>query len=913
MNTIDLILERLDAESLLNQYGIQWKPSGDELVFKCPFHDDKNPSISMNRDTTLYHCFVCGANGNGIHFIAQMEGTDFSTALRKAAEMTGVSLHFDEKQKEALDLEERRINAIEKIMRLAEKGLWSNKGASAFGYLRSRGISEETIMRFRLGYLSVQKLVDYTLSNPDKASDKLPSIEELRIAGLIRSDGEDLKRIPVQEAIVFPVFSRGKSISLSFRSTDEKASGGKRWVFPYKVYEWGVNWLYNEQATHSRSREVVVCEGAMDAITLEQWGIPAVGVLGLASVTKFIDQFKSARRLYLLLDNDTAGQNALLKAAKEIQKNLNGGEVYLPSLPSGTKDPNEWLQKGGTAEEASKMLAKAPSLILRSIEDASEAKDAREKADKLKEIVEIIATLNNPLLEGIYIEEVRKGIGGVATKTDIRKSIDTIRESRRSQREEGFSYNSDRPLHPALDFRVNSPAVAQCLVSERDELSSWWSIIRVHKSAEEMRVEKITPDPEGDLARRLPAPMNAEEEQLWSTDPGNPFSATSFLRGTTPLIDPSELYNEVLGIFKKYVWLKHEDDFHLLTAFTMGTYVHQLVDAYPFLWLHGNKASGKSTILEILESMAFNALKSSNISPAALARIVDSLRPTILVDEAEQLANYKNPSMIELSCILNDSYKRGGKVHRVAGDRTNMHVESKATYSPKVIASIKHIGQTLASRTIQIDMVSPGKIKLREIKNHKLDLYRDSRELFKQVRNKLHCWKFQWFDALKTHYETSLVQMSTIEDMDGRELELWAPLMSIAQLVDGNDSAVTEQLYNGWQRRNKSRSYDDLENNEKILLLIWLALKEMGTDNEGMFDKRELTEKANELAEEYFDWEKEITQTIVSRAMNSIEAIKSEKRTRSDMGAQNRKRYIDVNKKAIQDFLETRLNLEEVN
>jgi hypothetical protein len=149
--------------------------------------------------------------------------------------------------------------------------------------------------------------------------------------------------------------------------------------------------------------------------------------------------------------------------------------------------------------------------------------------------------------------------------------------------------------------------------------------------------------------------------------------------------------------------------------------------------------------------------------------------------------------------------------------------------------------------------------------------------------------------------------------MDGRELELWAPLMSIAQLVDGNDSAVTEQLYNGWQRRNKSRSYDDLENNEKILLLIWLALKEMGTDNEGMFDKRELTEKANELAEEYFDWEKEITQTIVSRAMNSIEAIKSEKRTRSDMGAQNRKRYIDVNKKAIQDFLETRLNLEEVN
>lgn len=958
MNSIELILERLDAEAILNSYGIQWKPvkGGTELTFLCPFHEDKNPSISMNRDTTLYHCFTCAASGNGIHFIAHMDGTDFATALRKAAGITGVRLSMNEEQRETLELEQRRQIAIEKLVRVGEAALWSPKGGTALRYLRDRGFSDEIIKKFRLGYLNIEKMVPYIRKNSSKKTPKeaekhsnlprsdvqptqvgtppfegwdstLPpknaendptsllkqiSTEDLRLAGIMRySSDESVKIIPVQASVVFPVFYHGKPVSLAFRNTAQKAY--KRWVFPFKVYGHGVDHLFNEQAFSNRSREIVLCEGAIDAITLEQWGIPAVGVLGLSSAKKFADKFRHMKRVYLLLDNDDAGQNKLLDTAKAIQKELRHGEVYLPALPDKVKDPNEWMQKGGTANKALQMLQDAPTLINTLIEAGKKVKDPRDKIDAGGNIIEIIADLNDPLLEELYKEEVKKAFGRSLSKKTINTAIKKYRAEKTTKHEGEFAYTEERPLHPALDFQINSPAVAQCLVAERDELGGSWSILRVTKNSDGMQAERIVPEKGGNLEKRMPAPLNPEKELPWTTDPAETYSASAFLKGETPDVSTGDMYEMLLETWRKYIWLKHDEDYHILTAFTLGTYVHRLWMYFPYLWLHGNKASGKSTILEMLQALSFQGERASNISPAALFRLVDALRPTLLIDEAEQLANTKNPAMIELSCLLNDGYKKGGEVKRVAGDRDAMRVESFEAYGPKVIASVRFIGSVLASRTIRLDMVSPGKKKLTEIKSHKLEFAKAFRKKFPEIRNKLYCWMFQHFDELKDIFDSTLERMAKIEQMDGRELELWAPLVSIGRLADEDkDLDAHCQLLKAWQRRNESRNLEDLTTQEKVIWAIWIAIKgnRVNEDLDGYMLKNDLVSAVNDVVTEYFDWEHDVKMNSITRALRSVEAAEDEKRARTMTG--KRERMVKINMEALRDFLETRVPLKEL-
>jgi len=945
MNTIDLILERLDAEAILNSYGIQWKPAkgGTELSFRCPFHDDKNPSISMNRDTTLYNCFVCGAGGNGIHFIAQMDGTDFATALKKAAGITGVRLSMNDEQREALDLEERRILAIEKLVRLAEAALWSSQGGVALRYLRDRGLDDEIIKKFRLGYLNIEKLVPFIVKKspnlprsddqptqvgiptspgwdsnlPPKTDEnyttsllELISIEDLRFAGILRySDDNNVKNIPAQASIMFPVFSRGKPVSMVFRNTNQRSE--KRWVFPFAVYGHGVDWLYNEHSLHNAKREIAFCEGAMDAITLEQWGIPAVGVLGLSSAAKFAPKFINQKRVYLLLDNDQAGQNKLIQTAKAIQKELRHGEVYLPALPNGIKDPNEWMQKDGTADKAAEMLSNAPTLINLLTAKSKDIKDPRDRIEAMREIVEIIADLRDPFLESLYSEEVKKAFKGVATKATLNSAIAKCKTEKTHSYEEGFAYTEERPLHPALDFQVNSPAVAQCLVAERDELGGSWSIMRVSKDDGEMKVERIVPEPDGALAKRMPAPLNPEEDLPWNTDPVETYSATTFLKGDTPDVATGEMYARILDTWKKFVWLKHPEDYHILTAFVMGSYVHRIWMYFPYIWLHGNKASGKSTILEILQAISWQGQRASNISPAALFRLVDALRPTLLIDEAEQLGNSSNPAMIELGCLLNDGYKKGGKVLRVGGDRESMKTESFEAFGPKVIASVKHIGTVLASRTIRLDMVSPGRKKLYEIKSRKLEFSRAFRNSFLDLRNRLHCWKFQHFDELKDIFDNTLESMAKIEQMDGRELELWAPLFSIGILADNDlDLDAQSSLHAAWKRRNDSRGIEDLTNQEKIIWAVWSAIKSDSVSKtlDEYLLKKELVSAVNEIVTDSFDWERDVKMNAVTVALKSVDAIEDEKRARHMAGP--KERMLKINNEALKDFLETRVNLE---
>ena len=911
-NNVITVLNSITGEMILESYNIEWTRSGDELSFCCPFHDDSHPSMSMNDETTLYYCHACNESGNGIQFIQEMDETDFFTALKKAAKMAEINLNFTNHNPEEDKMRNQRINSTERIINLAETLLWSSTGKSALQYLYNRGITEDSVRKFRLGYLNLPLVIRY-LNGEDlnteieMKSKVLASIsfEDLKISGLIKffENGND-SEIKVKEAVVFPILDSGKAISLAFRNINQESE--KRWVFPFKVEGFGIDNLFNEKSLNNKSQEITLCEGAMDVIALDQWGISAVGALGLGSAKRFADKFKNQKRVYLLLDNDEAGQKALINTAQAIQKELLDGEVYLPSLPDGIKDPNEWLQKDGNPEEAKRMISQSPTLIEYLISQMQHIENKRDQKDALETVIGIVSALSDDFLKEQYLEDIKKVFGRSLPKSVIRESLKNNSSNSDVSELQEFSYSESRSLHPALDFEFGEKSIAQCLVAERTENENTWSILRVIKKDNEVFSEKRNLE-----LNNMPAVLTADERVPWLTNPKNKFSANSFLKGEAPDVSTGEIYKEVLDSFKKFIWLKHEEDYHVLASFTLATYVYRIFMAFPYLWINGNKSSGKSTTMGIMHSLAFQAQYTSNIKPASVFRTVDVLRPTFLIDEAEFLRE-GNFNFNELIGLFNDGYKKGASVKRIIGEGESMRTGSFDVYCPKALASIKPISPILASRCIKIELISANQKQVSEINSLKLDYKYAVEQLFPNIRNRLFCWMLQHFCHVNIQYEHTIKTTAKIDKMTGREFELWTPLFTIGILADADIKLdAFNSLYRAWESRNRARDIESLDNQEKIIWATYTVLS--SPDYGGLetinIEKKNLVEQVNKIAKSYLGWDFDLKSNRLTMALNSIEAIINEKRVLNNHGSRNS--FVTIELNILKDFLETRINLVE--
>ena len=313
------------------------RKAGSRFSGRCPFHDDRSPSFSVNPVDKLYYCFGCGARGDVITFVRESEQLDFTGAVEWLAERFHVPLEYEEsspEQDEARRRRDRLYTLLDQAATFSERYLWdSQAGSLARDYLAGRGLGEPICREFRLGLA----LGGATLSA--KAREKGFTTKELLAAGLVTARGGDY----FARRLVFPLADgRGRVVGFQARKLyeDDPLRGkyvntGKTELFDKSAILYGLD---RARPAIARQDRAVVVEGNTDVIALRQAGFePVVASMGTALTEAHVRELsRLARRVWLCFDGDAAGEAATLRGMELAVRA--GLDVRVVTLPPGV-DP----------------------------------------------------------------------------------------------------------------------------------------------------------------------------------------------------------------------------------------------------------------------------------------------------------------------------------------------------------------------------------------------------------------------------------------------------------------------------------------------------------------------------------------------------------------------------------------------
>ena len=310
------------------------RKAGARLQGRCPFHEERTPSFSVNPVDKLYHCFGCGKGGDMIGFVRDTQGLDFVGAVEWLAERFRIPLEYEESspvEDARRQRRERLLALLEDAASFYERYLWdSPAGSFARDYLAGRGLGEEICREFRLGLA----LGGTTLTR--KAVEKGYSTEELRSAGLARQSGGDY----FQRRLLFPLTdARGRVLGFQARRLHDDDPLQAKYVntpeselFTKGAVVYGLD---KARAAIAREDRACVVEGNTDVIALRQAGMaPVVACMGTALTEQQLRELKRLTlRLSLAFDGDAAGESAALRGMELAVKQ--GFEVKVVALPPG--------------------------------------------------------------------------------------------------------------------------------------------------------------------------------------------------------------------------------------------------------------------------------------------------------------------------------------------------------------------------------------------------------------------------------------------------------------------------------------------------------------------------------------------------------------------------------------------------
>jgi len=309
---------------------------GGRYQGRCPFHEERTPSFSVNPVDKLYHCFGCHKGGDMIEFVRETQGLDFVGAVEWLGDRFRIPIEYEESSP-AEDAKrkrrERLLALLEDAASFYERYLWdSPAGSYARDYLAGRGLREEICREFRLGLA----LAGTTLTR--KAAEKGYSLEELRATGLSGARGDYFQR-----RLLFPLAdARGRVLGFQARRLHDDDPMQAKYVNTQEseLFTKGavVYGLDKARAAISREDRACVVEGNTDAIALRQAGFePVVACMGTALTEAQLRELKRlTRKLWLAFDGDAAGGAATLRGMELADRQ--GFEVKVVALPPG-QDP----------------------------------------------------------------------------------------------------------------------------------------------------------------------------------------------------------------------------------------------------------------------------------------------------------------------------------------------------------------------------------------------------------------------------------------------------------------------------------------------------------------------------------------------------------------------------------------------
>jgi DNA primase len=380
---------------------------------RCPFHDERTGSFHVRPEEKHYHCFGCQASGDAFDFVMETEGLDFKGALESLADRFGVTLEVEDEDPAAAARRQRRDRLHELLGRAAEfyaRVLWDSKEASdARAYLAGRGLEEATLRTYRVGY--APSAWDRMLMASRQAGF---SEEELAATGLAQrsSKGRGGLYDRFRERIVFPLAdARGRVVGFGARAMRENqrpkylnTSEGE--VFHKGSQLFGIDLARKHAA---RAGAVVLVEGYTDVLALHQAGVlNAVGIMGTSFTEEQARELeRTARTLVLALDADSAGQEAMLRAARiATGRSL---ELRVVPLPAG-RDPADLVQQDG-ADAVRERMAQSVPFVAFHVERILARADVGSAEGKDHALAELRPVLG-PLPASVLREELVRKVAG---------------------------------------------------------------------------------------------------------------------------------------------------------------------------------------------------------------------------------------------------------------------------------------------------------------------------------------------------------------------------------------------------------------------------------------------------------------------------------------------------------------------
>jgi DNA primase len=328
------------------------RKAGARYVARCPFHEERTPSFSVNPTDKLYYCFGCGAKGDVITFVRETEQLDFTGAVEWLADRFNVRLEYEQRspqEDERRRRRERLLSLLDDAASFYERYLWeSQAGSAARDYLAGRALGEDVCREYRLGLA----LGGTTLAR--KAIEKGFTREELRAAGLTNTRGNDY----FNGRLVFPLAdARGRILGFQARKLREDDPLPAKYVNSpeSELFRKG-DLLYGlDRARSAVAKEdrAIVVEGNPDVLALRQEGFqPVVASMGTALTERQLRELgRLTKRLYLCFDADAAGAEATLRGMElATAQNFDVRVVTMPPGSDPADDPRNFEQRVARAE-----------------------------------------------------------------------------------------------------------------------------------------------------------------------------------------------------------------------------------------------------------------------------------------------------------------------------------------------------------------------------------------------------------------------------------------------------------------------------------------------------------------------------------------------------------------------------------
>jgi DNA primase len=424
---IERIKERLGIAEIVSGY-VKLEKSGASLKGRCPFHNEKTPSFFVSPARQSYYCFGCGQKGDIFTFVEAMEGVSFKEALKSLAEKAGVELKGAAVSREAKSEKDRLRQALDAAAEFFVKKLEEHPEAKQ--YLLSRGLSEETIRAWKLGYAPAEwrSLYNHLLPMGFDAT-------VLIKAGLVKPvTGAAKEPYDVfRDRLIFPLFDHnGEVVAFSGRAL-AKETEPKYLNTPETVLFAKHELLYGLDRAKGEIRRqnyAVLVEGQVDLVLSHQAGVAnAVASSGTAFTAAHLERLKKlSPRILLAFDGDKAGEAAGEKASA-LALSL-GLEVKVAKLPEG-RDPADLIKENPDGWKHA--LREAKPAIEAVLDRILESEKDRRKALKLVEskLLPLLALLNSSIERSHFVSLVAKrtGVKEEMIWEDLRKHADATRRN----------------------------------------------------------------------------------------------------------------------------------------------------------------------------------------------------------------------------------------------------------------------------------------------------------------------------------------------------------------------------------------------------------------------------------------------------------------------------------------------------